>query len=228
MPLAPPRPARRIRSRRRADDPSPPRGARGGDGGGDGDGGGRGGGDEGRDPARLGLALALLGMCSLFAAFLVAYLLLRKNAATWPPPGAPLPPKGLWISTLVLLASSATILFAGRAKDPRAMRRGLALTLALGSLFLVVQGILWREVFASGRFTFSDAYGTIFYSLTGLHGAHVIGGLVFLTRTLLRARSDPSGPSGPRTRLALALCSTYWHFMDGIWLVLFAVLEFLN
>jgi cytochrome c oxidase subunit 3 len=167
-------------------------------------------------------------MCSLFAAFLVAYLLLRKNAATWPPPGAPLPPKGLWISTVVLLASSATIVAAGRAQDPRAMRRGLALTLALGFLFLVVQGILWREVFASGRFTFSDAYGTIFYSLTGLHGAHVIGGLVFLTRTLLRARSDPSGPSGPKMRLALALCSTYWHFMDGIWLVLFAVLEFLN
>jgi cytochrome c oxidase subunit 3 len=192
---------------------------------GDGGGGGRDGGEEGRDPARLGLALALLGMCSLFAAFLVAYLLLRKNAATWPPPGAPLPPKGLWISTLVLLASSATIVFAERAKDPQAMRRGLALTLALGILFLVVQGILWREVFASGRFTFSDAYGTIFYSLTGLHGAHVIGGLVFLTRTSMRARRDPSGP---RTRLALALCSTYWHFMDGIWLVLFGVLEFLN
>jgi cytochrome c oxidase subunit 3 len=167
-------------------------------------------------------------MCSLFAAFLVAYLLLRKNASTWPPPGAPLPPKGLWISTLVLLASSATFVLAGRAgraSDARALRRWLGFTLFLGILFLVVQGILWREVFASGRFTFSDAYGTIFYSLTGLHGAHVIGGLVFLTRTTMRARCDASGP---KTRLALALCSTYWHFMDGIWLVLFAVLEFLN
>jgi len=164
-------------------------------------------------------------MSTLFAAFLVAYFLLRKNAPTWPPPGAPLPPKGLWISTLVLLASSATFVAAGRARDVRALQRWLSLTLSLGIAFLAVQAILWREVFASGRFTFSDAYGTIFYSLTGLHGAHVVGGLLFLTRTSIRARRDPGGP---RTRLALALCSTYWHFMGGIWLVLFAVLEFLN
>lgn len=221
--LAPPRPARRRLGRRRADDPSPPRGGDGGGGGGD-----RGDGDGDRDPARLGLALAILGMSTLFAAFLVAYLLLRRNAPTWPPPGAPLPPKGLWISTLVIVASSATFVRAvraGRAKDAAALRRFLGITLALGVSFLVVQAILWRTVIAGGRFTFSDAYGTIFYSLTGLHAAHVIGGLVFLARTSLRARREPASP---RTRLALTLCSTYWHFMGGIWLVLFSVLEFLN
>jgi cytochrome c oxidase subunit III len=217
--LAPP-PARTRRRRRRADDLSPPRG-------GDGDGGGgdRGDGDGEGDPARLGLALAILGMSTLFAAFLVAYLLLRRNAPTWPPPGAPLPPRGLWISTLVILASSATFVRAVRAKDAGALRSRLGWTLALGFAFLLVQAILWREVLAGGRFTFSDAYGTIFYSLTGLHAAHVVGGLVFLARTLLRARREPASPG---TRLALALCSTYWHFMGAMWLVLFSVLEFLN
>jgi cytochrome c oxidase subunit 3 len=216
--LAPP-PARRRRARRRADDLAPPDG-----GGGDGDR-GDGGGDGDGDPARLGLALAILGMSTLFAAFLVAYLLLRRNAPTWPPPGAPLPPKGLWLSTLVILASSAAFVRAVRANEVAATRRWLGWTLSLGISFLAVQAILWREVFAGGRFTFSDAYGTIFYSLTGLHAAHVVGGLLFLARTILRARREPASP---RTRLSLALCSTYWHFMGAIWIVLFCVLEFLN
>jgi cytochrome c oxidase subunit 3 len=167
-------------------------------------------------------------MSTLFAAFLVAYLVLRRNAPTWPPPGAPLPPRGLWISTLVLLASSAALVRAGRAaraNEVDALRRWLGWTLALGISFLAVQAILWREVLAGGRFTFSDAYGTIFYSLTGLHAAHVVGGLVFLARTFLRAHREPAAP---RTRLALSLCSMYWHFMGAIWLVLFCVLEFLN
>jgi len=217
--IAPPRPTRRTRRR----SPPPPEGG----GGGDGD---RGGPREtssgdGGDRARLGLVLALVGMTTLFVVFLIASLLLRSNAPSWPPPGAPVPPRGLWISTLVILASSATFVLATRARDPRALRRRLAWTLDLGILFLVVQALLWRTVFASGRFTFSDAYGTIFYSLTGLHAAHVLGGLVFLFRTLRRARRDPTAP---RTRVAVSLCSTYWHFMGAVWVVLFVVLEFLS
>jgi cytochrome c oxidase subunit 3 len=167
-------------------------------------------------------------MSTLFVAFLIAYLLLRRNAPTWPPPGAPLPPRGLWISTLVLAGSSGTLVLAvraARAGAARALRRWLAATLQLGILFLVVQAILWRSVFASGRFTFSDAYGTIFYSLTGLHGAHVIGGILFLSRASSRARHDPAGP---KTRLTLALCSTYWHFMGAVWVVIFSVLYFMS
>jgi len=224
--IAPPRPTRRTPRRNpfrdREQGPPPPEGG----GGGDGDGGGRelAGGDGG-DRARLGLVLALLGMSTLFVVFLVASLLLRRNAPSWPPPGAPVPPRGLWISTLVILASSATFVLATRAREALALRRWLAITLDLGVVFLVVQALLWRTVFASGRFTFSDAYGTIFYSLTGLHAAHVIGGLVFLFRTLRRARRDATAP---RTRVAVSLCSTYWHFMGGVWVVVFVVLEFLS
>jgi cytochrome c oxidase subunit 3 len=174
------------------------------------------------------LFLALIGMTTLFGAFLIAYLILRRNAPVWPPPGAPVPPQGLWISTLVIAASSATFVRAVRASArdaPHDLRRGLAWTLVLGFGFLLVQAILWRDVFSTGRLTSSDAYGTIFYSLTGLHAAHVIGGLVFLARTARRARRAPRAAS---TRLSLALCSTYWHYMGGVWIVLFAVLYFLN
>ena len=234
--IAPSPPVRRERPpRRRGRDDAfgPPDGDQ-GDGGRGGDGGGgdaRASGEEGDlDPARarLGLYLALFGMSTLFAAFLIAYLLLRRNATVWPPPGAPVPPKGLWMSTLVLAASSATFVLAARAGRARLLRdraRWLAATLALGVAFLVVQAILWKDVFAAGRSTASDAYGTIFYSLTGLHAAHVVGGLVFLARTGARARRDPLAP---RTELAFALCSTYWHFMGAVWVVLFGVLYFLN
>ena len=269
-----------------------------GRGGDDGSGGPGGGGFDRESRARLGLALAIFGMSTLFAAFLLAYLLLRKNAAVWPPPGAPIPPSGLWASTVVLLASSASIAAAVRAADAgaagmraadagaagmraadadaagmrtadadaagmrtadadaagmraadadaagmraadagatgmraadagatRALVRRLAATLALGGLFLLVQAVLWREVLAEGRFAFSDAYGTIFYSLTGLHAAHVVGGLLFVGRVLGRARREPASP---RTRLAVRLCATYWHFMDAVWVVLFVVLTFLS
>ena len=222
---------------------------------GDGDGGyGRGpeddGGDDGGDDsgdggfergsrARLGLALAICGMSTLFAAFLIAYLLLRRNAPVWPPPGAPIPPRGLWASTLVLLASSASFAAAVRAArdnvrgveargivgGSRSLSRALGWTFALGLLFLVVQAILWREVLLGGRFAFSDAYGTIFYSLTGLHAAHVVGGLLFLGRVSARARREPAST---RTLLSVELCSTYWHFMDAVWIVLFCVLTFLS
>jgi cytochrome c oxidase subunit 3 len=196
---------------------------------GGGDGGGRGpdggGSDEPGDRARLGLVLLLLGVSTLFAVFLVAYLLLRRSAPTWPPPGAPLPPHGLWMSTLVLLSSSAALVRASRARDARALHAGLAWALALGVGFLLVQAILWRDVLASGRFAFSDAYGTIFYSLTGLHAVHVLGGLLFLERTRRRARREPAAPS---TRTAVGLCSIYWHYMAGVWIVLFVVLVFLS
>ena len=231
-PIAPPPPRRRGRSRAldrgfdRISAGLPPDGS-----GGDGDGGGDpwdGSGNPEWDRARLGLFLALIGMTTLFGAFLIAYLLLRKNAPSWPPPGAPVPPQGLWLSTILIAASSATFVRAGRVGRANAaaeLRRWLGATLGLGVAFLIVQAILWRDVFAQGRSTASDAYGTIFYSLTGLHAAHVIGGLVFLARTTLRARA---APNAPRTRLAGALCATYWHYMAAVWVVLFAVLYFLN
>jgi cytochrome c oxidase subunit 3 len=230
--LVPPKRRRRFgkrsgREEQGGDDPP----SDGDDGYGRGPGGGGGGGDGGFDRdsrARLGLALAIFGMSTLFAAFLIAYLLLRKNAAVWPPPGAPIPPRGLWTSTAVLLASSVSFASAVRAAgagSARAAWRRLAATLVLGVLFLVVQAILWREVLTGGRFAFSDAYGTIFYSLTGLHAAHVVGGIAFLARVLRRSRREPGSPA---TLLSVRLCSIYWHFMDAVWVVLFAVLTFLS
>jgi cytochrome c oxidase subunit 3 len=210
-----PRPSR---PRRGAGQPPRPPGGHGGEGGGGGDPGGP------PEPARrpapaalLAFAFVLVGIATLFLAFLLAFVLLRRNAGEWPPAGAPLPPKGLWASTATILASSFTLSRASHAPSPASRRRRLATTLALGLAFLLLQALLWRDLLRAGLTTDSSAYGALFYSLTGLHALHLVAGLVFLGVAL--ALRSPH----PTTQL---LCALYWHFLGALWLVLFAVLYF--
>lgn len=191
-----------------------------------GDGGGGGGpGAPSWGSGKLGLAIVFFAIGTLFLVFLAGYLMLRRKAAAWPPPGGPRPPRGLWISTLILLSSGLTMHRAMRSLRSGAkevFRRWLGATLALGALFLLVQLYLWRELLAAGLSAATNAYGAIFYSLTGLHGLHILGGLVFLAFLLARAgRRELEVVRSPA-----GLCAAYWHFMDGIWLVLFFVLYF--
>jgi cytochrome c oxidase subunit 3 len=213
------------RGRQRRSEGEPPR-DRGGDGRGDG---GRGGGGDGEGapapgPARrpsnaaeLAFVFVLIAIGSLFLSFLLAYLMMWWRASEWPPPGAPRPPAGLWISTLLLAASSFALHAAGRAQAPARRRRAYALTLALGLCFLGAQAWLWRDLLRAGLTTDANAYGTLFYSLTGLHAVHVVAGLVFLA-VVIALRQPARG-----TR---RMCAIYWHFMGALWLVLFGVLYF--
>ncbi len=208
-------------------------GGGGGWGGGPGDGEGEGG--EGREPFARPLAASefafgflLLGVATLFGVFLAAFLMLRRQAATWPPPGAPDPPTGLWISTALVFASSIALLASDRAarrREASAMRRHLGLATALGTLFLVSQGLLWSALLRSGYTAGSDAYGAVFYSLTGLHALHALGGVVLLLHLAWRSRRRPLTAD---TRLRLRLAGLYWHFLGLIWVVLFVVLYYVE
>jgi cytochrome c oxidase subunit 3 len=166
----------------------------------------------------------LFGIGTLFTVFLGAYLVLRRQSVHWPPDGSPAPPEGLWISTLLLLGCSAVLARAVRAQrrvELRVARRALVGATATGVSFLLVQGWLWRGLLAAGLTASKNAYGTVFYSLTGLHALHVVGGLAFLVRVL--AGGVATAP-GERGRTSLELCALYWHFMGAIWLVLFGAL----
>ena len=174
--------------------------------------------------SELGMTLALLCICTLFLVFLGVYVLLRKSAVEWPPPGAPGPPNGLWVSTAVLLACSATLargLAAHRRRQRGVLFKTLLASGALGVLFLALQAFLWRGLLVEGLLPSTNGYGAIFYALTGLHAAHILGGLGYLARVVSGVHADRAG-FGPET--PLRLCGAYWHVMGAIWLVIFFVL----
>jgi len=185
----------------------------------------------------IGILLLILSLTVLFIASIAAFLIIRvqlltnpENAGkvTWPPPGSPPVPQSLWLSTLVILATSVTIQLAYNAikKDfEKKLLLFLRVTFSLGLLFLIMQSINWWEFYrAIPRGTqFSGPYLGGFFILTGLHAAHVLGGLIPLSIVTFRAsRGRYSRNFHPGIRYV----TFYWHFLDIIWLILFCVIYF--
>jgi heme/copper-type cytochrome/quinol oxidase subunit 3 len=174
--------------------------------------------------ARLGMLMLFGGEIMFFGGLVIAFLQLRLGAEIWPPPGQPRLPIGLTaLNTLVLLASSWTLvraLRAIRAGDQAALVRGLGWTWGLGVLFLVIQGIEWTRLVHFGLRVSSGIYGATFYTLIGIHGAHVLGAAVWLGGALWLAGR------GRFTRdryVALDCCAMYWHFVVALWPVLYVL-----
>lgn len=199
-------------------------------GGGDGDGGDGGGGDgDGGGlpfhPGKLAMAFFIFSLSILFLVTLASTLMLRRGAQTWPPPGAAPLPRIVWANTVALLASSAWLrrgVAAIARGQSRVLVHALAGTTVLGTLFLLGQLAAWRTVLAAGEGMASGPHGVIFYWLTGLHGAHVVGGLVFLGACLVQARR---GRFTAERRLGVELCEIYWHFLGVVWIVLVLTLS---
>ncbi len=176
-----------------------------------------------------GLRLFLVSLGMLFAASLIGYLVVRLGPAAGGTRDRlpPLPP-WLWLSTAMLLASSGTMHLAlrgARSDRPGQVRAAMAATTLLGLGFLAVQGLCWAQW--SGPLARSLAGAeerfllTAFYVLTGLHAAHVAGGLVPLTVVTGRAFA---GRYTGADHAGVLYCGMYWHFLDGVWLALFATL----
>jgi len=172
----------------------------------------------------FGMWLFLIALGVLFVATILGYLVVRvDNGDAFIPDDAPKLPGLLLASTGALILSSVTMqraLRAGRSGDPR--QGGLMLaTLAFAVAFLVAQGLAWRELLQQ-QLTVSDSlYGWTFYVLTGLHALHVLGGLPPMVITTVRAARAAYTPEDHR---GIAYCAMYWHFLDGVWLVLYATL----
>ena len=173
---------------------------------------------------RMGFLLFLASLGMLFAASMVGFLVIRVRADVWPPPGAPGLPFGLWIGTAVLIASSGTMAWATRAiRAGRAavLGQALAVTWLLGVVFLGLQVANWMQFAGAEATARSSLYGFTFFMLTGLHGAHVVGGLAPLavvTVNAFRGRYTAAEHRG------VTYGAMYWHFLDGVWLVMFAAM----
>jgi heme/copper-type cytochrome/quinol oxidase subunit 3 len=173
----------------------------------------------------MGMYALVVALGMLFAASVVGYLAIRSMHQPWPPPGFPVLPRTLWLSTLAIVAASVAIqravAAAGRA-DGSAARRNLLFTLALGLVFLALQSAAWmqvvRQIEVSGA---TGPYVKLFYVLTGLHAVHVLGGLGPLALVVRRAMA---GPCDARCSAGIRYSAIYWHFLDAVWCVLFAVI----
>ena len=181
--------------------------------------------DEQVSTGKLGLAVFLLSLSMLFAASIAGYLVVRLRAEVWRPPGMPPLPGGLWLSTALILLSSGTIQWAlssVRRDRTNALRRGMLLTSLLAGGFLVCQIVNWTQLArAEMPPTAKSLYAFTFYMLTALHAAHVLGGMVPLAITTVKSflyRYTSTDHAG------VLYCAIYWHFLDVVWIILFAVL----
>jgi len=198
--------------------PTPPAG-----GGGDGDDGKkrrRPGGPPSPNRYYTGIALGIVSILMFFMALASAFLVRRGTSGDWIPVHLP---TLLWLNTLALIASSFTLERARRLLSRlnlSGFRKLWTVTTGLGALFLIGQLVAWRQLVAQGVFMASNPASSFFYIFTAAHGLHLLGGVGALLYVLVRKFEN--------TRIALPtaaeIASYYWHFMDGLWVFLLALL----
>jgi len=156
----------------------------------------------------------------MFTAFTSAYLV-KMSDGNWPELELPV---SMWSNTIVLLVSSGTMhwsLVSARKDNMDQLRTGLWFTLGLGVAFLIGQYISWTDLVAAGIFFVGNPAESFIYVLTGMHGVHLISGLVYLIFVLVASYRFRVHS---RKITMLEMCSTYWHFLGGLWLYLFIFL----
>ena len=174
----------------------------------------------------LGMLLFIISEIMLFGAFFTAYFFIRVvNEAQWfPIEGVDLPVAIAGVNTAILLSSSFTMHWAlegARNGNRRAMKIGLLTTAMLGLTFLSIQV---NEYFHLGFAISENAQSTVFYGLTGLHGAHVFVGLTLLTFATTRAFR---GHFSPKEHRGVEVPWIYWHFVDVMWIFVYSTLYLL-
>jgi cytochrome c oxidase subunit 3 len=181
----------------------------------------------------LGMVIFIGSEVMLFASFFTAYFLIRFGVFgnAWPPIAAngepfELPKVITGVNTFILVSSSFTIWWAEHCMkkgDRKGLVRGITVTILMGATFLVIQ---FNEYIHLGFTPQDQAFGSVFYSLTGLHGMHVFVGLTILTFCLVRAIHGDF--SVERGYSPLAAGSIYWHFVDVVWVILFLLVYILT
>jgi cytochrome c oxidase subunit 3 len=177
------------------------------------------------DPQVLGMLLFIISEVMVFGAFFTAYFFIRVvNGDTWPAKGDELPKLVAGFNTAILLSSSLTMhwtVVAAKANNRFAMKAGIFTTFLLGLSFLFVQV---NEYVHVGFAPSSSAQASIFYGLTGLHGAHVFIGLLLLFIVMVRIFR---GHFSPEHHDGIEVPGIYWHFVDIMWVVVYTTVYIL-
>ncbi len=171
------------------------------------------------EPQMLGMLLFIISEIMVFGAFFTAYFFIRVvGGAEWPAEGTELPKLIALVNTLILISSSLTMHWAlesTKHNNRFGLQVGILTTFLLGSTFLFIQ---INEYVHVGFAPQDHAQGTIFYGLTGLHGAHVFIGLTLLLFTTIRAFRGHFTPAEHR---GVEVPGIYWHFVDVMWVIVY-------
>ena len=180
------------------------------------------------DATVLGMFLFIGSEAMLFGSFFAAYFFVRvvnPNAPThWPPEPFHYPVFVASVNTAILVTSSFTVHWATQSikrNDRNGLRAGLVLTILLGLAFLLTQAVEYSHI---GFNTSDGAFASTFFGLTGLHGVHVFIGLTLLTIAAVRSFR---GHFSPEHHHGLELPAIYWHFVDVMWIVVWATVYLL-
>ena len=174
-------------------------------------------------PAVLGMFLFIASEAMLFGSFFTAYFFVRvvnpDAPESWPPEPFEFPIFVAGVNTAILVTSSFTMHWALQSikrGERNGLKAGLVLTILMGLAFLLTQAIEYAHV---GFNTGDGAFASAFFGLTGLHGAHVFVGLTILAVMAVRAFR---GHFTPDHHHGVELAGIYWHFVDIMWIVVYA------
>ncbi|MEQ9288752.1 MAG: cytochrome c oxidase subunit 3 [Cyclobacteriaceae bacterium] len=171
-------------------------------------------------PKKFAMWLFMVSVVMLFVAFTSAYVVKQSD--------------GVWLdfdlpvlfdyTTLVILLSSASMhwaLIAARKNMIKMIRVALGVTFGLGVMFLVGQYMAWGELVDAGVYFVGNPAGSFLYVLTGVHGLHLVSAVIFLIVVLISAFQYKIHS---KSLVQLEICTTYWHFLGGLWLYLYLFL----
>jgi cytochrome c oxidase subunit 3 len=173
------------------------------------------------DAQLLGILLFIVSEAMLFGSFFTAYFFIRavQGEGPWPPEPFEFPVPVATMNTFILISSSFTMHYALRSikqGNRVGLQLGLATTFLMGAVFL---GTQVNEYFKAGFAVSDGAFASIFYGLTGLHGAHVFVGLTLLAIANIRTMR---GHFWPGAHMGVEVTGIYWHFVDVMWIIVFS------
>lgn len=176
------------------------------------------------DPMKFILWLFLVSIIMLFASQTSAYLV-RRAEGNWLEFEMP---RIFWYSTAVLIVSSLAMqwaYFSAKKDDFKSLKIAISITFVLGLAFLWMQFEGWKQLVAMNVYFVGNPSGSFFYVFTGLHGFHIISGIIVL---IYAWRAVFKQKVHSKNLRQIQICATYWHFLDLLWLYLFVFLLTFN
>jgi cytochrome c oxidase subunit III len=172
------------------------------------------------NPKKFALWLFMVSVIMIFAALTSAYIV-RQAEGNWLLFDLP---QLFWINSGVILLSSITMhwaYLAAKRDSLESVKIATAITTVLGIAFLVGQYLAWGALVENSVYFVGNPSGSFVYVISGLHGLHIVSGVIFL---MILLRSTMMYKVHSKSMIQIEMCTTYWHFLGGLWLYLFIFL----